>query len=268
MRLRYSGQCRSCDAVLRAGTTAIWEPATKSVLCVDCSSEPLTFDGELETPVSQNGVAGASARREYERRVRSREDTVRANHPKLGGLILALQDDPQSTKAWDVGARGEERLGRRLDQIGSSVRVLHDRRIPGTKANIDHIVVSPVGVFVIDAKKYSGRPTKKVEGGFFRPTVTRLMVGSRDRTSLVAGMHGQVSRVETAVAAGGFRVAISGILCFVDAEWPIIGGAFSVDGVDIVWPGRAIELVTKPGPLDSPVMDGLREVLAQAFPPA
>ena len=94
------------------------------------------------------------SQREYERRKNKRETRIREAHPRMGGLILALSDDPQSTKAWATGAQGEERLGRQLDgHVGDGVHVLHDRRIPPTKANIDHIVVCPSGVFVIDAKK-------------------------------------------------------------------------------------------------------------------
>jgi Nuclease-related domain len=64
--------------------------------------------------------------------------------------------------------------------------VLHDRRIPGSRANIDHIVVAPCGVFVIDAKNYKGRVEKRDRGGFFS-TDCRLYVGGRDKTPLVAG---------------------------------------------------------------------------------
>jgi len=77
-----------------------------------------------------------------------------------------MSDDPQSTRAWQTGARGEVVLGGRLDSLRErGIHVLHDRRIPGTTANIDHIVVGPRGVFVIDAKKYSGSPSLRVEGG-------------------------------------------------------------------------------------------------------
>ena len=90
------------------------------------------------------GTPGDSARREFERRQRARRDRVRAKDPRLGGLTLALSDDPQSTRAWDVGAVGEERLGGRLTELaGDALRVLHDRRIPGSRANIDHLAVTP-----------------------------------------------------------------------------------------------------------------------------
>ena len=78
--------------------------------------------------------------------------------------------EQQSTKAWDIGARGEERPGRQLDQLAcETLRLLHDRRIPGGRANIDHLAVTRTGIYVIDAKKYKGRPQLKIEGGFIGP---------------------------------------------------------------------------------------------------
>jgi hypothetical protein len=35
--------------------------------------------------------------------------------------------------------------------------VLHDLAIPGSQANLDHLVIGPGGVFVIDSKQYRGR---------------------------------------------------------------------------------------------------------------
>ena len=47
-----------------------------------------------------------------------------------------------------------------LDGLGSeTIRLLHDRRMPRSRANIDHLVVTPTGVYVIDAIKYGGPPT-------------------------------------------------------------------------------------------------------------
>ena len=63
-----------------------------------------------------------------------------------------------------------------------TIKLLHDRRIPRTKANIDHIAVTANGVYVVDAKKYRGRPQLRIEGGILRPRVERLLVGSRGCT--------------------------------------------------------------------------------------
>jgi hypothetical protein len=90
---------------------------------------------------------GGSALREFERRRDAREQRVRERFPRIGGFLLAVTDEPQSTKAWDTGAAGEQVVGARLDGLtGDGLTVLHDRRIPGTRANIDHLVVSRAGV--------------------------------------------------------------------------------------------------------------------------
>jgi hypothetical protein len=92
--------------------------------------------------------------------------------------ILALADDPQSTSAWNTGAIGEERLGTRLNELSTDLLLLlHDRRIPRSKANTDHVAIAPNGIWVIDAKKNRGRPALKVEGGFIKPRTEKLIVG-------------------------------------------------------------------------------------------
>ena len=109
------------------------------------------------------------------------------------------------------------------------MRVLHDRRIPRTRANIDHIVVCTSGVFVIDAKKYEGRPQLRVEGGILRSRVETLLVGRRNCTKLVDGVLKQVELVTAALQADPDlpEVSMRGRLCFVEADWPLIGGSFS-----------------------------------------
>ena len=70
---------------------------------------------------------------------------------------------------------------------------------------------------MIDAKRYQGRPTLQVEGGIFRPRTERLLVGRRDCTKLVAGVHKQVDAVRGALTKGGLgQVPVTGVLCFLD----------------------------------------------------
>lgn len=215
----------------------------------------------------ESGVPGASARREYERRRSQREDRIRAKHPKLGGLILALSDQPQSTKAWDIGATGEERLGAALDErVGERLRVLHDRRIPGTRANIDHIVVTSTGVWVVDPKRYvDKRPELKVEGGLLRPRVEKLTVGGRDRTKLVDGALQQVALVQSVI---GPDVRVRGVLCFIEANWPLFGASFTINGIDVLWPKKLYPLLASGGALGPGEIDRLHRSLAMAFPSA
>jgi len=264
MRLRYAGTCRLCGLGLPAKTEAIYEPSGKTVRCVAHDQSPNESLADVE-PV-ETGTPGASARREFERRKAKREERTRAKHPKLGAIILALGDDPQSTKAWDVGASGEERLGNRLNELTSdALLVLHDRRIPGTKVNIDHLAVTPTGVYVIDAKKYKGRPRLKVEGGLLRARVEKLLVGARDCTKVVDGVLKQVDIVRSVT---GDDVPVHGVLCFVEADWPLVGGSFSTRGVEALWPKKLYSKLSVDGPLVITALDDIHRRLASSLPPA
>lgn len=268
IKLRYAGACRLCSVQLSARAVAIYEPESKTVRCIQCS--PLVRD-ESSPPVDAcdpvleetASVAGASARREYERRRAKDEERLRQKWGKFGGIAVALSDERQSTKAWATGAVGEERLGARLDSIASeSIAVLHDRRIPGSKANIDHMVVTTGGIWVIDAKRYKGRPALKIEGGILRPRVEKLMVGRRDCTKLVDGVLKQVALVQAVVG----DVPVTGALCFVEADWPLIGGAFATRDIHALWPKRLVKLLREDeGSVDVPAV---RQRLADHFKPA
>jgi hypothetical protein len=62
------------------------------------------------------------------------------------------------TLAWRRGAKGERRTARLLAPLESrGWAVLHDLAIPASQANIDHLVIGPGGVVVIDSKQYRGR---------------------------------------------------------------------------------------------------------------
>jgi hypothetical protein len=103
--------------------------------------------------------------------------------------------------------------------------LLHDGRIPRTTANIDHIAIAPSGVFVIDAKRYTGRPHLRVEDGLLRARTEKLIVGTRDCARLVEGASKQMDLVSPAlVDSGAGAVPVHGMLCFVEADWPLDGG--------------------------------------------
>lgn len=269
MKLRYAGTCRVCGTDLPARADAIYERSSKTVRCVQCPAGPIEapqgpgglVPAEARSEDRAPGVAGGSARREYERRKAKDEERLRAKWGRLGGIAVALSDERQSTTAWEKGAVGEERLGARLDALASEdVAVLHDRRIPGSKANIDHIVITRAGVWVIDAKRYTGRPELRVEGGLLRPRVEKVLVGRRDCTDLVDGVLKQVELVRE--VSGGMPV--TGVLCFVEADWPLIGGAFTTRGIHVLWPKRLVNLLTEAAPAVVDVA-AVRESIASRF---
>jgi hypothetical protein len=82
----------------------------------------------------------------------------------LGGLAavvagwgLRFRPSPDAN-AWRRGAAGEQRTAQLLGPLERhGWAVLHDLAVPGSRANIDHLVIGPGGVFVIDSKQYRGR---------------------------------------------------------------------------------------------------------------
>ncbi|MGY1887746.1 nuclease-related domain-containing protein [Blastococcus sp. SYSU DS0753] len=217
------------------------------------------------------GAAGGSAQAEYERRSTRREQKVRDAHPLLGGLILALSDEPQHVAAWRRGAAGERAVARRLDQlVARGVEVLHDRRIPDTKANIDHIAVSSSGVYVIDAKNYTGTVRVDWEGGLLSPRRYKLTVGRRDATKLVTSVQRQVQLVRDALA-GDPRlpddVAVTGVLAFFDADWPFFPPD-RIEDVRLEGPKSTTKLILRDGPYTAWGVPMIAERLRTQFPEA
>jgi Nuclease-related domain len=293
MKLRYAGVCRGCGFKVPADALAVYDKVAKNVTCLSCADETPVVSATVHAvvaavpePASLDeeevvvGVAGASARREYERR-KTNDDRrtaewkgrVRSKHPVLGGLLLAVADKPKNsgTRAWDLGAHGEEVFATSLDRlVDAGLYFLHDRRIPPTRANIDHIVIAPSGVYVIDAKNYTGRAQLSVTGGLFTPRVEKLKVGRRDCTKLVDGVHKQVDRVSELLARDGIGqdVPVRGMLCFVEGDWPLLGGSFTIAGLEVLWPKRARKIITAPGALSDDRLRDLHRHLAAEFPPA
>jgi hypothetical protein len=99
--------------------------------------------------------------------------------------------------AMQRGAIGEIGVGAVLEKFPDSFYVINDLTTPF--GNLDHVVVGPTGVFVIDTKNWrgvvsadgkgelllNGNPTDKP---FIRQFVGRMM-GIRDKVALIAGGH-------------------------------------------------------------------------------
>ncbi len=121
--------------------------------------------------------------------------------------------------------------------------VLDDRRVPGAKATVTHIVVAPSGVWVVEAKDLQGRVERRDVGGWFRID-ERLYVAGKDKSHLVDGLDRHVIAIENLLAQAGLTsVPVHAALCFVNAEWGWFAKPFSLSGVWVTWPERLTELV-------------------------
>jgi hypothetical protein len=227
---------------------------------------------ETVLPQQLEVAAGRSAQAEYRRRSQNRERTIRSRHPKLGGLILALSNEPASTRVWAQGAAGERAVAAKLDElVGDHIVALHDRRMVradgrSSRANIDHLVVAASGVWVVDAKTHRGSLEVRRSGALFSPRVERLFIGGRDKSPLLIGLAGQVEAVSSVLAEVSADVPVRGALCFVGTELPWFGE--SISGVPLVGRRGLSKLLRKPGDLGPDDRNALGAYLETRFVPA
>ena len=256
--LKREGTCAACGGAVPTGATALWDPGAKTVTEARCIA------AALPPAPGARSTAGASARREFERRHQRREERIDVRWGKLAGAVKFLSDDPASTTVWAKGAEGEALLGAALERyMGGCGVVLHDRAIPRTRANIDHLVIAPSGVWIVDAKRYKGKIERRDVGGWLR-TDERLFVNGRDRTTLIHGMAWQLDAVRVALA--GEDVPIKRALCFVKGEWPLFSKPFKIGGVWVIWHKKLAEMLKAPARLDRSRIDEIGRLLAAALP--
>lgn len=118
----------------------------------------------------------------------------------------------QQLHAWRQGADGERRTGEVLAQLEpAGWMVMHDLHWPGRPyANIDHIVIGPTGVFVIDSKNWSGNV--EVRGGVLRQN-------GYARTAECEGVAAAAAAV-CAYLEPQHRSIVVAVLCLVDRPTP------------------------------------------------
>ena len=281
LALRRPDACSRCATPLAAGTKAAWDAVERRTYCLSCQMDLSTpTESGSPTPVAAVGASleqqvggGVSAQREYDKRSGRREQQIRQQHPRLGGLLLALAKEPTSTRVWAQGAAGERAVAAKLDAlVGDHVAALHDRRLrrpDGTlsKANIDHIAVTPSGVWVIDAKTHQGSLEVRRSGGLFSPRVEALYINGRDQTRLVHGLLKQVDAVRHELSAVEASIAVQGALCFVGTELPWFGSS-SIADVPLLGRRGLAKLLLRPGDVDTSDREAVADFLNQRFPPA
>lgn len=264
LAIRRPGTCSRCGHALEVGTEALWDRDARTLTCIDCSAA---------AAVVTEGRAGASAQREYARRHAAREQHARDRLGGFGVLLARLIDEPQSTRAWQQGARGEVRTGERLGKLVAwhDVRLLHDRRVPGHgRANIDHLAIGPAGVLVIDTKTYGSPVRTDWVGGLFAPRRTVLLINGRDQTRLIDSVERQVGYVRDALrdVPLASEVEVRGALCFPNPDGLPLFKQLRVRGITIEGPRSITKLARRPGAMSPDQVEALWQHLGRAFPPA
>lgn len=110
-----------------------------------------------------------------------------------------------AAEMWEKGAAGERVVQEMLAQLPPEWAVFHDLHWPGrARANIDHLVVGPCGVFVIDAKNWSG--SLQIRNGVLRQNGYRrdaVVDSAREAAVAVASLAGPLT-----------ESTVTPILCF------------------------------------------------------
>jgi hypothetical protein len=175
------------------------------------------------------GLPGGSALAEYQQR---RKDELAAQLPSLplrlagvataglaagflaARLVIPLAVAPvvvvvagwllrpklsDGTVAWRRGARGERATARRLRRLQrAGWTVFHDVALQGSRANLDHLLIGPGGVFVIDSKYYRGR-IRVGRGG-------ALWYGRHPLGDMLRAVQWKAGRATRALASPGITV--------------------------------------------------------------
>lgn len=125
-------------------------------------------------------------------------------------------------RAWRVGADGEEKVGRVLAKLvkrDPDWRVLHSIPVGSRGSDIDHLVIGPAGVFVLNTKNHPG---------------ARIWVG--ENTLLVNGVRRPYLRNSRHEAERASRLLT--VAC-----------GFPVEGIAVVVPVNADDVVVETPPL-------------------
>jgi hypothetical protein len=181
--------------------------------------------------------------------------------PWLGLSILFITFakawiEPNYVRSWGIGAEGETVTERELQRLPDGYELLHDRRLPGSRANIDHVVVGSSGVHVVESKRMAGKLAVRDNEVHIRGRNTHMV----DQV-----LH-QVEVVESVLAESGFpTVPVQPVLFVqkVDAPW-FLGRPL---GVPIVLSGRQLRRAITGGAqvLDDEAVATIASVLDRAL---
>lgn len=123
--------------------------------------------------------------------------------------------------------------------------VLHDVRLTGTNHMLDHLVVAPSGIWLIDTVHISGRLSRRDVGTRHDPEL-RLLIDGIDRTALVDSL-GILRRSRHALMNMQLGVEVQTAMCLIDTTWPMSARPFKVRNHWITWPRALTDKIRSSG---------------------
>ncbi|MDA8357302.1 MAG: nuclease-related domain-containing protein [Actinomycetota bacterium] len=242
--LAFGGRCRQCGGEIPPKAEGWHNPSAppgRKVVCAACW--PRFVESESGAPERlENHVGGTSTLRDAAKKRRGK-------------------------RTWQLGAAGEYLLSLTLaEELTNDQIVLTDRSVPNSPANIDFLVVASSGVWLIDAKKWTGRISYRSRS-LFSPEM-RLYVGGADRTDAIDAIYGQV--IPVAQIINDLSVPIFPALVFVEGDWDakllLRRKPVRHDRVWISPPRMLTKLIKAPGPLSQEQIVAIAHNLREALP--
>jgi hypothetical protein len=167
-------------------------------------------------------------------KARAQRDAVNAKAPVLNfvGRVLGAKTDE---RAWRVGYRGEEMVGKQLDKLGPRWHVLHAVEVGTRGSDIDHVVIGPAGVFTLNTKRHpNGRASVSAHSIYVNGHRTDYLRNSRHEGDRAARLL---------TAACGFPVPVQPVVVFVNLE-DLKVKATPANGVEVTWRKGVVDWLT------------------------
>lgn len=245
--------CEVCTKEFEIGTEIYWSRSRSVIRCIKCG-EPHSIQ-----TASSIGTPGKSAQVIVKKKLDARRERALAAFPKTGKLALRIIPPSKTTQNWEKGAKAEKEVGELINIFAKKhgFKVMHDRAVPDSKGNIDHIIISETGIFVVDTKNYDGKIKVKKETGRGGKLIENLYVNDYKKNNLIKKVKIQADLVQNVLTENGLLYPVYGTLAFFHGEFPLFKKPIRVDGIFIN--GRGLEkLVTENIP-------GLKIDVAKAF---
>ena len=114
--------------------------------------------------------------------------------PKIGLLaailvVCSAKGSFRRFENWSKGKRGEIVVAEALKSLSNSYVLLNDLTLPDGKGNVDHLVVAPNGLFVIETKNYSGRVKCEGDQWFVNGRPSRSVSRQAKRNAMAVRNH-------------------------------------------------------------------------------
>jgi hypothetical protein len=150
----------------------------------------------------------------------------------LVDLLIAWRSH-ERTAVWRGKRRGEVRTGRLLRRglARHGYRVMNGRAVPG-EASIDHLVIGPGGVWIVDNEAWD-------PDTYIARYGERLFFDEKFGTSVAKGLIGAASSMEGLLSREtGIKVTITPVLAIHGGKIDARGGTLTGEGLTVSYPRR------------------------------